>query len=92
MFRKKSSSRKESTVDVMPLVACRSAPQKPNPVQVHKRWGFGGLLSRRPVHAGRGDGEGVAAAQSSGGERMDVIQRDKGIDNRAHYLSTPEAR
>jgi hypothetical protein len=28
------------------------------------------------VHVGRGDGEGVAAAQGSGGERRDVIQHD----------------
>jgi hypothetical protein len=26
------------------------------------------------VHAGRGDGEGVAAAQGSGGERRDMMQ------------------
>jgi hypothetical protein len=62
MFGKKSSLRKESTVNVMPSVARRSAPQKPNPVQVHKRWGFEGLLSHHPVHARRGDGEGVAVA------------------------------
>jgi hypothetical protein len=28
------------------------------------------------VHARRGDGEDVAAAQGSGGERRDVIRRD----------------
>jgi hypothetical protein len=28
------------------------------------------------VHARRGDGEGVVAVQSSGGERWDVIRRN----------------
>jgi hypothetical protein len=71
MSGKKSSSGKESSVDVMPSVVAQKRspkPDRPLPVQVHKRRGSGGLLSRRPVHAGRGDGEGVAAAQGSGGE------------------------
>jgi hypothetical protein len=79
MSGKKSSSGKESSVDVMSSVVAQKRSQKPDrpsPVQVHKRQGSGGLLSRRLVHAERGDGEGVAAAQSSGGERRDVIQRD----------------
>jgi hypothetical protein len=79
MSEKKSSSGKESSVDVMPSVVVQKRfpkTDRSSPVQVHKRRGSGGLLSRRPVHAGREDGEGVAAAQGSGGERRDVIQCD----------------
>jgi hypothetical protein len=72
MSGKKSSSGKESSVDVMPSVVA----QKCSPVQVHKRRGFEGLLSRRLVHAKRGDVEGVAAAQDSGGKRRDMIRRN----------------
>jgi hypothetical protein len=79
MSGKKSSSGKESSVDVMPSVVAQKRspkPDHPSPVQVHKRRGSGGLLSHRLVHAARGDGEGVAAAQSSGGVRRDVIRRN----------------
>jgi hypothetical protein len=79
MSRKKSSLGKESSVNVMPSVVAQKRspkPDRPSPAQVHKRRGFGGLLSYHPVHIGRGDGEGVAAAQKSGGERQDVIRRD----------------
>ena len=45
----------------------------PHPYRFTRGGGSGGLLSRRPVHAGRGDGEGVAAAQGSGGREMMCI-------------------
>ena len=55
MSGKKSSLGKNS----MPVVArVRSQkPDRPSPVQDHKKRDSGGLLSLQPVHAGRRDGE-----------------------------------
>jgi hypothetical protein len=65
MSGKKSLLEKTSSswVSVMKnsSVVTPTAPQKPyrlSPVQDHKRWGSGGLLSRLAVHAARRDGEG----------------------------------
>src|SRR6266540_3611131 len=63
MLGKKSSFGKKSSAAVVssekPVVR-ENAPQKPDhpsPVQDRKRRGFGGLLSRLSVHAGRWDGK-----------------------------------
>jgi hypothetical protein len=63
----------------MPSVVAQKRPHKldrPSPIQIHERRGSGGLLSRCPVHAGRGNEESVEAAQDSEGRDMDMIRHD----------------